>query len=493
MNKWKYVSASQFKTYALCKRKWHIERFSGLPRPEATASQKLGTEVHDLLERYLKYGTTFPDTKPGRIAKSGVSLLPAPGEGVVEGKITVQSIEPPLMGFIDLYIGGDIPEVIDHKTLKDWKWAKTEEELASDLQMIPYAVHALNKTGAKQVRITHFQYITTGSPEARQVSTILDAKHVYEEWNKLKELAVEMKATSLVEKAQEVEETLSACGAYGGCPYQEMCGVMKPRENPFENIGFVSTNQEKKVTEKNRLQELLDKRRNDEMKKETGREPEGEDDSSAFSGMGIVPPDAPKAKPSKITESDYAKAGLALVELLEGQDSITQKEVGQAVSGMFGLKRLRWNHVEAICDTHEGLEAVESNRTVVKASQAEAAGILPPSLAKPEDVAPAAPVQKEENGHAGIILYIDCFPMKGGSPALLEDILAPYVKEVAKNHSIPTPQMLDYAKGKAEVAALFCLNFPKSGEIIVSSKSPYWASVEPYLVGAAVQVIRRFM
>ena len=379
----------------------------------------------------------------------------------------------------------------------------------------------LNKTGAKQVRITHFQYITTGSPEARQVSTILDAKHVYEEWNKLKELAVEMKTTSLVEKAQDVEETLSACGAYGGCPYQEMCGVMKPRENPFENIGFVSTNQEKTVTEKNRLQELLEKRRNDEMKKETGREPEGKEEASAFSGfsemqkgkgispakMGIVPPDAPKAKSSKITEVEYAKASLALAKLLEEQDSITQKGVGQAVSSMFGLKRLRWNHIEAICATHAGLEAVESNRTVigifvprharaVEASQAEPTGILPPSLAKSEDV--PLPLsrslsRKRRTGRRVSLLYIDCFPMKGKSPTMLEDILAPYIKQVSENHDIPTPQLLDYAKGKAEVAALLCLNFPKSGEIVASSKSPYWASVEPYLVGAAVQVVRRFM
>ena len=184
--KWKSVSASQFKTYALCKRKWHIERFSGLPRPPSSPAQELGTEVHRILENYLRHGASFPETVAGRIAERGKPFLPEPGTGEVEGKITLTSIDPPLIGFIDLYVDGVTPEVVDHKTLGSWKWARTEEELGTDLQMIPYAVHALEKTGAASVRVTHLQYLTKGAPETREVSAVLQGPYVYEEWEKTK-------------------------------------------------------------------------------------------------------------------------------------------------------------------------------------------------------------------------------------------------------------------------------------------------------------------
>ena len=524
--KWKSVSASQFKTYALCKRKWHIERFSGLPRPPSTPAQELGTEVHRILENYLRHGASFPETVAGRIAERGKPFLPEPGTGEVEGKITLTSIDPPLIGFIDLYVDGVTPEVVDHKTLGSWKGSRTEEELGTDLQMIPYAVHALEKTGAASVRVTHLQYLTKGAPETREVSAVLQGPYVYEEWEKLKALALEMKQTAEIEEHKDVEPCLSACGAYGGCPYQDICGVLQGAgPNPFENIGFVSTKEEKSMTEKNRLQQLLEKRRNDEMRKETGRAPEAEKETSAlaaFSGiqkgkgispseMGIVPPDSPKAKEKKpaqkegVLQARYQMAGEKLREMMETASiaSLTQKEVGQAVADLFGMKRLRWNHIEGICATQKNLEPKESNRTIrlstveEKPSQAKPAEIRPPSLKKQEEKpfeqTPVQAVPVEKNGHSGITLYIDCFPMKGESPTMLEDLLAPYIKKVSESHDIPTPQMLDYAKGKAEVAALLCLNFPKSGEIVASSKSPYWANVEPYLVGAAIQVVRRFM
>ena len=104
---------------------------------------------------------------------------------------------------------------------------------------------------------------------------------------------------------------------------------------------------------------------------------------------------------------------------------------------------------------------------------------VPEAAAEPE---PADP----------LYLYVDCWPMKGVKCVLLEDILAPYIHAVSDRHGVPTPALLDFGKGKAEVAGWLCLNLP-TGHVVASSKSPYWGAVEPYLVGAAVQVVRRFM
>ena len=515
MNKWESVSASQFKVYALCKRKWWIERFSGLPRAPASPAQLLGTEVHQVLENHLKLGTPFPDTKAGRIAEAGLPHLPDPGTALTEHKVKLDSIDPPLVGYIDFFIvdGGDgCPEVGDFKTLSDWRWALTEEDLRRDLQMIPYAVFALEHTEADFLEVTHIQFITKGKPEARQVTVSLGREGVYKEWDKLKALALEMKETSKIENALDVEPCLSGCGAFGGCPFLDMCEVRNT--NPFENIGFVSSKKEENMSEKNRLQELLERRR------ESGSSGETPVETSAFatfseknkgispSEMGIVPPDAPKSKGDKeaVLQARYVMAGNKLLVLMRDRDinSLTQKELGEEIAPLFGMKRLRWNHIEAICATQEALTAKDSNRTVLfglspiveeKPSQASPAVIRPPSLAKQvENPVQAVPKEKKEkNGRTGFTLYIDCFPLKGERPEILEDLLAPHIKKVSESHDIATPQLLDYAKGKAEVTALFCLAFPKTGEIVASSKSPYWASVEPYLVGAAAQVIRRFM
>ena len=51
-----HVSASQFKTFSLCQRKWYIEKCTDTPRPEPSAAMLLGSAVHELLEEYVSNG-----------------------------------------------------------------------------------------------------------------------------------------------------------------------------------------------------------------------------------------------------------------------------------------------------------------------------------------------------------------------------------------------------------------------------------------------------
>ena len=72
-NKIQHVSASQFKTFSRCKRKWFIEKCTDVPRPEPSKAMVLGTAVHAVLEEYLRDGVV-PDeeTRAGRIAAAGL-------------------------------------------------------------------------------------------------------------------------------------------------------------------------------------------------------------------------------------------------------------------------------------------------------------------------------------------------------------------------------------------------------------------------------------
>ena len=68
-----HVSASQFKTFSLCQRKWYIEKCTDTPRPEPSAAMLLGSAVHELLEEYVSNGVEIDgDTKAGRIARTAI-------------------------------------------------------------------------------------------------------------------------------------------------------------------------------------------------------------------------------------------------------------------------------------------------------------------------------------------------------------------------------------------------------------------------------------
>jgi len=73
-------SASQLKNYdpeaGGCNRKWFFKSIMKLPDP-VKASAQLGTDMHARLEAYFRHGTPLPDDKPGKIAASGVHLLPS--------------------------------------------------------------------------------------------------------------------------------------------------------------------------------------------------------------------------------------------------------------------------------------------------------------------------------------------------------------------------------------------------------------------------------
>jgi hypothetical protein len=86
----------------------------------------LGSAVHELLEEYVsrRRRDRLEIRKAGRIARTAIEYIPG-GESTdlhVELELRMESIDPPLIGFIDLYdtMDSSCPVVIDYKTTSSW-------------------------------------------------------------------------------------------------------------------------------------------------------------------------------------------------------------------------------------------------------------------------------------------------------------------------------------------------------------------------------------
>lgn len=218
-----HVSASQLKTFRRCNRRWHHEKIGGHRSPDTKATLR-GKAVHTVLERYLLSGEVPPDTDEGRIAAPALLMLPPPGvpKDCVERKLTDDSYPVPMLGFIDL-LEPDLRRVTDHKTSSAWKYAKTEDELARDVQAQVYAAEALRLWGPGPVTFRHV-VMSTRSPEARETQVTLEEADILAARDRIVETIHSMKATAAL-PVEDTEYNLSACADYGGCPHKARCAA----------------------------------------------------------------------------------------------------------------------------------------------------------------------------------------------------------------------------------------------------------------------------
>lgn len=232
MKSFSYWSPSQVDTFTLCNRKWWFNKIMGLEIPQHP-SAALGEKVHKELENYLEHG----DPKVlGPIAKAGLSFLPTPGTVLIEYDLSALGLTAaglPALGRIDcLDLRSEPPEVIDHKTIGNIDYAKTNEELAKNVQMTVYARAAtveLERMGVPTpdvVRVSHIAYQTKGSPVARKASADLTQERIARNWSGIDAKVREMKDVALALSPDRVTPTKSACDAFGGCHFRDRCRAL---------------------------------------------------------------------------------------------------------------------------------------------------------------------------------------------------------------------------------------------------------------------------
>jgi len=270
---WTTTSASQIKTYELCPRKWWLEKRKRLPT-EHKGYLFYGTVIHNIAERFFRASDTGRDAK----TDAPVELFPPGWDQVRDGwnndgeivfvcsdeerdRIMLQVAEAiangtwerrpdreveskfvfpvgdtgvGMLGYIDLCMPG---EVQDHKTAKNARYATTQGKLKKgDKQLLIYAkvmAEALRKgSGADPDRILvgHNVFRKDGVPPYR-VEVFYSVEMIDEAWEAVIETTREMlRASKIVSLADIDKPDAKACWAYGGCPFQGVCGQRETLE-----------------------------------------------------------------------------------------------------------------------------------------------------------------------------------------------------------------------------------------------------------------------
>lgn len=249
-------SASQVTLYRECARKWAWRYLAGIKSPQHAAAA-LGQEVDDeQLQPYLRDGRPLDFSRQsgsGYIAAAGLAYLPQPKTpGLVVQKYFcipsptwIDKIGPEgrsrehigfaFQGYMDLWLPdsklvpdmpGGAPFVGDFKTTGDLKWAKTEKDLATDVQAQLYATAAMFSTGARTVDLAWIYFQTRGTRKSKRTYLRVVGDQVAEQFGKINETALEMREARIANPAPlDLPPNPEMCEAYGGCPYRDRCNL----------------------------------------------------------------------------------------------------------------------------------------------------------------------------------------------------------------------------------------------------------------------------
>lgn len=223
------VSVSQLGKYKRCELMWWNEYGPLKIKPPPKPNQALGSDVHKCIEDYMLEGTPFPKNKAGRIASAGLDKLPDPNSVEIEKNFTMPlTSKSNILCRIDL-MGKDRAYIADHKTTKDFKWAKTRSELESDVQLLTYAYAAYHETKPHEVDVELIYYRTTGMPVSMKISNTVSWEAIQENWEAIGEIADEMAGKVNDPTGENCKPNTSACKDFGGCFHAPNC--------PFANTG----------------------------------------------------------------------------------------------------------------------------------------------------------------------------------------------------------------------------------------------------------------
>lgn len=222
-------SATQVDTYLLCPRKWAWQKIDGLTAPPSP-SLALGSAVHAELEGWLRDGKPLNLlSEAGQIAMAGLHHLPAPG---TPGLLVEQPYQLELWGYRfrgakDWQVINRRPPLVgDHKTCKDFRWAKTPEILKTDVQACLYAADAMIRADATECDLQWTYFKTSGSRDSKPVHLRVTIDDITSTLERIVGAASEM---TLIRRsgvrAAEVPINADACEAFGGCPFQSNCNL----------------------------------------------------------------------------------------------------------------------------------------------------------------------------------------------------------------------------------------------------------------------------
>lgn len=216
----------------------------------------LGKAAHDILERYYvgKVQREEWRTEPGKVALSGLSLLPHPrdckdawreyqidGEAIFKATGLASEIEYlHFIGFVDLLARSHDLELLlgDYKTTSDRRWIKTPDDLLTDQQSNLYGVDAMVRCDVEFIEALWIYFLTKGSPFADGVPIrlIFDRAIQIVRGMYLRADALRTKMRSPEARNPKLwRANPEACPKFGGCCYaKERGGPCDFKPNPVD-------------------------------------------------------------------------------------------------------------------------------------------------------------------------------------------------------------------------------------------------------------------
>ncbi len=528
------VSATQVETHTACPRAWHFGWVRGFKTPPTEAMQR-GTHIHSGAEHARKRSMELIDTVDFTTEDAIAKTLPANdyapyvrsmapylalGEEkvLVEQKIVLPTGPglPPWLGYIDLLDDSrtlsPYLRITDHKTTSDFRYAKTPDELANNIQVVSYARYVFeNGHDEDLIQVGHL-YVKTQpkvpkEPKVLPVFTEIDRPQVDRVWARDLTVVEQMVRDAEVTNTDLLPATGTTngqCKKYGGCPHRQRCGLSpesgfgKPKGTGTMSSDFLKRLQAAKggaaapapaatPAAAPGAPAAAPKTAAAIAKAATPGKP----------ATGVLPPDAPP----RATAPKKAAAPPPVVEddIEEGAEPTGAAEIAEAARAAAPSPALAAAKARAAAARAEAeaLEAVAvADAAALEAAAARA--IAPP--AKKTRGPGKANGAAATNGHAtGFELFIDCMPIKnndGIDTTLFEDWINPIYltlnDEVMQAKSLPDFRLLPFAEEKVMLTLaindLVARNMPAS--LVVNSSAPGAKDALAVLIPHAKKITR---
>ncbi len=486
------LSASQIKTSEECLRKWAFHYLSGLEDP-GTPATLLGNDCHRVWERWeleglapqqaaealntdpgyhqrgdLKRDTDYTD-RVASITTAALHKIPVPGTpGVqVEGRFSFTINGISYRGYKDLTYWKERPEGLirilhDYKTTSHFKWAKTQEQLRSDVQMNLYAKTEFDAWDIQELE-ANWLYVSTGAEPSTKLVHVTVTRSAVEDHYGGK---IEPQARKLLKLYDErpnpndlpLPEDLSICEAYRGCPYKQQC-----KRTPQDTIKAAWRNATVKASPK------MDFFKRAKQVDATAPAPKVE---------------AAKAAPPPIVAQVAAIAQAAAAPPSSLRERLKQPPPSPGAVGVVPPE-------PATTPLAERLAASVAPEAVTEAAAPppkKAAGPGRPRKTVTEALErEAASVAASVLGYT---LYVNCLPV-GRPVTQLSELLAPLAAQVADQLGVPDYRLTDYGKGKDALVyalgerlkqdpiagAVFCDTRTAEGAMCANTLAQYAADV----------------
>lgn len=208
--------------------------------------------MHTALENWYRHGTPPPNTPTGRAARASLKHLPARGGAGLRVELAWQ-LQPyanlTYTGAIDLCdvtvrheysltqphrpeLARSYVQMWDHKSCADVKWAKTPAALEEDISACAYAHYLCITYDVDEVRC-RWVYTQRDAKASVPVDFVITREQAARRWEQTLGMVDRMQETLRTPPQDPLvlPPTLSACDAYGGCPFRERC-------HPEAGVGF---------------------------------------------------------------------------------------------------------------------------------------------------------------------------------------------------------------------------------------------------------------